>query len=295
VDLPQGPQALARRIAELDGEIARLVREIEQRRAVGDAAGDLRLQLDRAKRRRGMLEFYVVKDPASVGRRPEQGAPGGRSCLLVGCFGVLALAVAGGVVAYYGSLRSSSVEVSGPGIVEAESSPVAVEPEPVPAPAPTADLARFTVPIERTGRVKEVVGLPGLAPNHGCVVAVTPEHTRFNCRIIVRCGGEVLYGDGNGGYNRCAVEAGKPVGAQDRSTTDGDPACRLDLVGGTVEIDSDQPGQQFAITIRLDPPAGTDAGGAVPSARPAPPAPAKPPPPAQPKPPPPSGVEDPWQ
>jgi hypothetical protein len=255
--------ALERRMAALDGEIAALVREIEQRSAAGDDVRGLRLRLDAAKRQRGLLDFYVPNDPsANAAGAAEQQTSGGRSCLALGCLGVCSLGVVGGGLAYLVTLSPNSDDEVSSESVEVVAEPTPVVPQPPAAPMPAPAPERFVQPVLRTGQVMAATGATSVARGDPCTVAVTPESTNFNCRIVVRCADQVLYGSDNAGYNRCAVKDGQPMGAKDRSDTDGDPICSLDLTAGSVILSSNQPPATFAIAIRLNEAAAVPDAGA---------------------------------
>lgn len=73
----------------------------------------------------------------------------------------------------------------------------------------------------------------------------------FNCRIRVDCGGDMIYGLGDAGYNRCAERGGAFVTAEDRRGTrgDGDPRMRFDRDRGEVVVTDRDP--DVAIVVAL--------------------------------------------
>lgn len=111
---------------------------------------------------------------------------------------------------------------------------------------------------EGTGRVRESVGSAPVQPDAQCTVVVHrdpdfPDVT-YNCRVVVTCGGTVLYGTGSTGYIFCSVIDGAPATGLDASGSNSgqgeDPMLRLDLPAGEVQV-SDDTG--WSITIDVEP------------------------------------------
>lgn len=93
-----------------------------------------------------------------------------------------------------------------------------------------------------------------LIPQRGDVCVIEVRHTDdafFNCRIRVECGGDVVYGLADGGYNACYVEDARFVFARDRNGTrvDGDPRLYFDVVGGRVYVSDDAPDVELEIDL----------------------------------------------
>jgi hypothetical protein len=112
------------------------------------------------------------------------------------------------------------------------------------------------VPVERTGRVRDVSGAASVAPGTRCDVWVTPTaHPEFNCRVEVRCGDTVVYGKPGAGYNHCAVEHGAPVRAHDvdPSSVDHDARLEMDLAVRSVVVSDEGATERFSIGLTLDP------------------------------------------
>ena len=73
----------------------------------------------------------------------------------------------------------------------------------------------------------------------------------LNCRIRVLCGGDVVYGLADAGYNSCHAEGGRFVFARDRHGTraDGDPRMHFDLDSGRVVVSDDQPDVEVEVDL----------------------------------------------
>lgn len=119
---------------------------------------------------------------------------------------------------------------------------------------PSGSGAAFAA-FERKGKV----GLTTRADqvHHGapCVVRVEPTlGRRHNCRVVVRCDDQTIYGAKGNGYTDCEMVQGAPMRAHDKEGTaaEGDPILKMDLATGQVEVSDDLPGAA-AVTIELDP------------------------------------------
>lgn len=109
-------------------------------------------------------------------------------------------------------------------------------------PAPSGGIAagasgRFD-PFVRFARVIEP-GVPAaVALDQMCAVEVTPVNgSEFDCRVVVRCDDQVLYGDTpDTGYNHCGPVPSRIV---DGNVTrlDGDPALEIDFASGSVIVE----------------------------------------------------------
>lgn len=99
----------------------------------------------------------------------------------------------------------------------------------------------------------------GLAVDEGalCEVAITgTDHETYTCRIRIRCGGDVVYGVGDAGFNHCERdERGTFVWAHDDGVTraDGDPRLELDVDQGRVVVAGDHPPTLLRIVLRRNP------------------------------------------
>lgn len=104
---------------------------------------------------------------------------------------------------------------------------------------------------ELTGKVWNTIGDAPVARQRECRIAVTAaEHGRNNCHVHVECGGTIIYGDGDGGYARCA---GSPVRAIDSQTSaqDTDPRLELAMDRGRLEV-SDLRHEEWSVMIGLN-------------------------------------------
>jgi hypothetical protein len=118
--------------------------------------------------------------------------------------------------------------------------------------APRAALRVVGEPRVLEGRVAAARG--PVIPREGdaCTVEIARmEDAYYNCRIRVECGGDVIYGLADGGYNACYLQGGEPVFARDRSGTrvDGDPRLYFDLPGGRVFVSDDAPDVELEIDL----------------------------------------------
>jgi hypothetical protein len=91
-----------------------------------------------------------------------------------------------------------------------------------------------------------------------CRVLVAPAYVcGFNCRVRVRCGQELLYGEGAMGYNACRVTqlVGAPpsIEAHDGATTpaDGDPRIDLWTSAGRVTVGDEGDDGAWSATLEL--------------------------------------------
>ncbi len=102
------------------------------------------------------------------------------------------------------------------------------------------------------GMVTSVEGTASVWEGESCEVRVQPtDDPRFNCRVEVRCGEEVLYGFPGAGFNRCARESGAFVAARDgyKTRADGDPMMGWDLRQHLVIVMDSEP--DFKVTLAL--------------------------------------------
>lgn len=112
---------------------------------------------------------------------------------------------------------------------------------------------RFTENVVRTGTITKVEGTPPLPAGAACTVDVSPAASgQSNCRVRVRCGGKLLYGDGQSGYNQCTSKEGRVGRLVDERTSadDGDPALGMDLSENTVVVSEDGD-PSWTVTIGL--------------------------------------------
>ena len=116
----------------------------------------------------------------------------------------------------------------------------------------------FSAVVERGLTLRTLEGAAPIqradAPSCSLEIRPEPEGSNFSCRVLVRCGAQLLYGTGTTGYNRCEVEDGVPVRAHDPvAYTDGDPELRLDLGEGTLLVRDDPPEGAWSATFAIEP------------------------------------------
>jgi len=102
------------------------------------------------------------------------------------------------------------------------------------------------------GMVTSVEGSASVSEGEACEVLVQPtDDARFNCRVQVRCGDEVLYGFPGAGFNRCATSEGDFIGAHDEylTRTDGDPAMGWNQTRRLLLVTDSQP--DFRVVISM--------------------------------------------
>ena len=116
-------------------------------------------------------------------------------------------------------------------------------------------LERLAEAIVRSGSVSSVEGNPGVSAGAQCTVDVSPASTGdSNCRVRVRCGGKVVYGNGGSGYNKCTIKEGRLGRLEDPrpSSQDSDPQLDMDLAENTVVV-RDSGDTSWKISVALSP------------------------------------------
>ncbi|MFK7986023.1 MAG: hypothetical protein AB8I08_08325 [Sandaracinaceae bacterium] len=119
------------------------------------------------------------------------------------------------------------------------------------------------VPVEPTGdaivypaRVVAARG-PTMAEEGGrCAIEVQhADGAYLNCRVRVRCNGDLVYGLSGAGFNHCRHDGGQIVFAHDHSGTrrDGDPRMFFDLRAGRVIISDDDPDVEVLVDLMSRP------------------------------------------
>lgn len=106
-----------------------------------------------------------------------------------------------------------------------------------PSAVPASSDGERVSPFVRFARVIDP-GVPAAVPlDQSCAVEVTPVHgSMFDCRVVVRCDDQVLYGESSAGYNHCGPVPSRIVDG-DVSRDDGDPALEVDFASGRVVIE----------------------------------------------------------
>lgn len=121
-------------------------------------------------------------------------------------------------------------------------------------------LVRLAVPTMVRGSIPVAIAMvrgTGRAPRPSdpvCELTAGPgDSSDFNCRVLLRCHGETMYGLGTSGWNHCAVREGAIVGASDGGTTpdDGDPRLELALDEGRLVIVDAGDAGEWSATFEL--------------------------------------------
>lgn len=115
-------------------------------------------------------------------------------------------------------------------------------------------------PILYRGRVIAARGPTMARTGDTCSVEVVgTDSAVLNCRIRVRCRGDLVYGLSGAGYNNCRRTGEDFVFAHDHSGTrrDGDPRMFFDLEAGRVIISDDDPDVEVLVDLMTQP-AGYD-------------------------------------
>lgn len=102
------------------------------------------------------------------------------------------------------------------------------------------------------GRVVAARG-PTMAQDGGnCSVEVREADGAFlNCRIRIRCNGDLVYGLSGAGFNNCRREGNLFIFAHDHNGTrrDGDPRMFFDLRAGRIIISDDDPDVEVLVDL----------------------------------------------
>lgn len=113
------------------------------------------------------------------------------------------------------------------------------------------------------------VGFEGTPPRlwreapETCEVAVSPtpsgqssDGTKIDCRVTVRCGAVIFYGEGDYGFIRCPLEGAKLGTVVDDGSTEknGDPELRIEPAQRKVVVTDTIDAATFSATFALEPP-----------------------------------------
>jgi hypothetical protein len=108
------------------------------------------------------------------------------------------------------------------------------------------------------GTVVSVVGPTPSPAGAACDVSIGPGGGPFGCRVVITCGGAMLYGASeHTGYTRCSVQAGpdgrRAITALDKGSDriDGDPTLDLHTATHEVLLNDRHGAVPWAVTIRL--------------------------------------------
>lgn len=143
--------------------------------------------------------------------------------------------------------------------------PVVVAPPPPPPPPPVVAPAPVGMVYRYPGSVATTLGVATVGPGTRCIVEVyqVTNSATNNCRVVVTCGGQTIYGRGGSGFGICGFNSVRTgiifrgtattITMQDRrsSTEDGDPRIDLNLPnGGVVVTDATTPVNAWSVAIR---------------------------------------------
>jgi hypothetical protein len=102
------------------------------------------------------------------------------------------------------------------------------------------------------GRVVTARGPTMAQDGDECSVEVqSTDGAYLNCRIRIRCSGDLVYGLSGAGYNNCRRDGELFVFAHDHSGTrrDGDPRMFFDLLAGRIVISDDDPDVEVLVDL----------------------------------------------
>jgi len=116
------------------------------------------------------------------------------------------------------------------------------------------DAPNFPDVLRRTATVTSRVGAVPFAVKT-CDLAISPAGSRDeNCRVLLTCGGKVVFGGGTVGWEKCAMDHGEPVSLVDPYPTpkDHDPELSVDLASATATLGDTLPsGAQYTVGFSL--------------------------------------------
>jgi hypothetical protein len=119
------------------------------------------------------------------------------------------------------------------------------------------DVQPIGTPTVYGGRVVAARGPTMARTNDTCSVEVRETDGGYlNCRIRIRCSGDLVYGLTGAGYNNCRRTDERFTFAHDTSGTrrDGDPRMFFDLEAGRVIISDDDPDVEVLVDLMRNPP-----------------------------------------
>jgi hypothetical protein len=126
-------------------------------------------------------------------------------------------------------------------------------------------LAKWSVPVHAepfrltpalrvaAAKVVEVSGKSPVAVGSTCRVLAWGAEAK-HCGAEVRCGKNVLFGEGEGGYASCAIVGGEIASVEDEHTSDeegDDPAVRIDVPGKRVVVREQTATTSWSVTLSL--------------------------------------------
>jgi hypothetical protein len=122
--------------------------------------------------------------------------------------------------------------------------------------APLLEVEEVGDPIVYRGRVVTARGPTMARTGETCSVEVARANGGvLNCRIRIRCSGDLVYGLSGAGYNNCRQEGDELVFAHDSNGTrhDGDPRMFFDLESGRIIISDDDPDVEVLVDLVAQP------------------------------------------
>ncbi len=111
-------------------------------------------------------------------------------------------------------------------------------------------------PVLYRGRVVAARGPTVARTGDSCIVEVQEADGLYlNCRIRIRCHGDLVYGLSGAGFNNCRRTGDDFVFAHDSSGTrrDGDPRMFFDLEAGRVIVSDDDPDEEVLVDLMQQP------------------------------------------
>lgn len=113
------------------------------------------------------------------------------------------------------------------------------------------DALLFQDRLERRAKVSKTSGKAPIANGAACVVSLMPAWSdRWNCRAMLACGKQVLYGAGSNGFSKCDAEAGKPLAFRDE-LLEGDPMMTWDIAKRSVTLVAEENGAQWSAELTV--------------------------------------------
>lgn len=100
------------------------------------------------------------------------------------------------------------------------------------------DQPRPTSVATHHAQVIRVKGATSVATGERCTIRVEPaEGEPHNCRIVVKCGAQILYGAlKSNGYVHCALDGGVAISAHEAAPNDNDPDLHWDMATGQATV-----------------------------------------------------------
>ena len=129
--------------------------------------------------------------------------------------------------------------------------------------------AQSSVATDRGFRLHAVVthrsGPTPTIPRDGCDVFAHPDPSgeSYNCRVLVSCGGDLLYGARNTGYNACTIADQTFDVVNDEGTTavNADPILHLERAERRMTVADGDASERWELQFRLEPDARCALGG----------------------------------